>query len=176
MWSNRLLMNYIHATYVKLTKKEIIDDAEDLSYGYSQKYLQDHRFENITYWKNQIDALEEREDLEVLIKPNLRSEIVLSNYKDVKERKEKNEILDKSKYQKIQMFCNENKCTVEVFFQYCWHKLISLYTNTETTVIGTVSSGRNLPIKNIKKICGIVYKYITHNFRTQKRIGIKSDT
>ena len=39
--------------------------------------------------------------------------------------------------------------------QYCWHKLLSTYGNSQTTTVGTTISGRNLPIDHIEDSVGL---------------------
>ncbi|MDO4871663.1 MAG: amino acid adenylation domain-containing protein, partial [Candidatus Saccharibacteria bacterium] len=45
--------------------------------------------------------------------------------------------------------------TISSILNYCWHKVLSIYSGNETTVIGMTVSGRNLPIDDIGKSVGL---------------------
>src|SRR5439155_8333880 len=45
--------------------------------------------------------------------------------------------------------------TINALLQYSWHKLLSVYGNSRTTVVGTTVSGRNLPIDDIETSVGL---------------------
>ena len=154
-WSGVILLNYVHETYVKLINNRNVDIIPDRSYSIGQKYLQEHRLENVEYWRTQVDKLEQQEDLSTLLKPELKSQVILSDYKHIKHPKEKNILVNRDIYHKIKAFCNDNGFTVNAFFHYCWHRQLSLYGASETTVVGTTVSGRNISVDGIEQSVGL---------------------
>lgn len=154
-WSLMILLNYVHETYIKLIKNQPVDAQCDNIYSISQKYLQSHRHENVAYWKQQVNMLDSQEDLSSLLKPELKAKIVLSEYKHIKQPKEKAICIDNENYQKIKSICNENGFTINALLYYCWHRQLNIYSASETTVVGTVVSGRNLSVDGIEQSVGL---------------------
>ncbi len=150
-----LLLNYIHEAYICLCKKETVNIEPDSSYGISQQFLQEHSRSNLEYWKKQMDLLESHEDLTSLVKPELRSQIVLSKYKHILEPGEESISFEGNYLKKIKSLCSQYGFTVNALLQYCWHRQLSIYGASLTTVVGTVVSGRNLPVDGIEQSVGL---------------------
>ena len=58
------------------------------------------------------------------------------------------------KYDKLKQLTSKYGLTSNAIFQFIWHKIFSIYSNTKQTIIGTTISGRNIPINNIDKTVG----------------------
>ena len=56
----------------------------------------------------------------------------------------------------IRNFIRRNQITLNVLFMFAWGKLLSIYSNNDDVVFGSVFSGRSYPIKDINKIVGIL--------------------
>ncbi|WP_218667836.1 condensation domain-containing protein, partial [Porphyromonas gingivalis] len=154
-WSMPVLLNNVHETYIRLLKGEVLKSCSDLSYGNSQQYLQEHRFANVDYWKEQVRMVESHEDLDSLLKPELRSQVILSDYKHIREPQEESIVIEGEELKKMKSVCSHYGFTVNALLQYCWHKQLSIYGATEITVVGTVVSGRNIPVDGIEQSVGL---------------------
>ncbi|MBP7006902.1 MAG: amino acid adenylation domain-containing protein, partial [Candidatus Pacebacteria bacterium] len=153
-WSNPILLEYVHDTYLKLCNRKTVSILGDHSYEDAQKYLQEHGEEHKEYWEQYVSRLEERGDLSGLFKKeggNLR----LSDYKHVKCPVEQTLIIKEKIYESIKSLSQEAGVTLNAVLTYAWHKALSLYGNSQQTVVGTTVSGRNLPIDNIETSVGL---------------------
>lgn len=153
-WSNSILLNYIHNTYQSIINSNINIDR-DVTYGTSQKYLQRNLDNDTNYWRDQLDKEEVKEDLTFLVKQQIRHNINLSEYKRVEVPKEHMIVFDDYLTIQIESYCLKNGFTINALIQYCWHKLLSVYSNSKTTILGVVTAGRNMPIARIEEAVGL---------------------
>ncbi|NDA90393.1 MAG: hypothetical protein EBY20_05755, partial [Alphaproteobacteria bacterium] len=155
-WSNPILMEYVHSTYLKLHNQVIIACNVDSSYVNSQKYLQENHENNRKYWDNYISQIEEQVDLSGLLSvENKRKNIRISEYKYITDPAEKLFIVENDLYYKLKEFGQDNGITLNAILQYVWHKTLSIYGNSKQTVVGTTVSGRNLPVDDIENSVGL---------------------
>ncbi|NDB61009.1 gramicidin biosynthesis protein, partial [bacterium] len=82
-WSMPILLGYIHEIYQKLQNNETIAPSIDHSYGYAQKYLQDHQDNNKDYWNKYVSQIKERIDLSGLLLSSMHKNIKISEYKHI---------------------------------------------------------------------------------------------
>lgn len=125
-WSNPILLEYVHDTYLKLCNRKTVSVLGDHSYEDAQKYLQEHGEEHKEYWEQYVSRLEERGDLSGLFKKeggNLR----LSDYKHVKCPVEQTLIIKEKIYESIKSLSQEAGVTLNAVLTYAWHKALSLY-------------------------------------------------
>jgi len=159
-WSNSIVLNHVHETYVRLSRskgkyKTVLDAIKvDSSYEIAQSYLQRHADVPNGYWKQEVGQVEERASLNLLVRED-KSQVQLAEYKLLEERKEGISQIDGNEYKQLVEFSRKNNVTINSILQYAWHKLISVYTNAKTTIVGTIVSGRNLPIDDIDKSVGL---------------------
>ena len=159
-WSNPILLNYVHDTYRKLLSKERTDESEDHSYLEAQKYLQDHKEDNIRYFQNYISKIEEKADLSILISTE-KKKVRLSEYKQIEDHKEATLEIKGDLYGKLKRLSQEEGITLNAILQYVWHKVLKVYGSNNsnnqsiTTVVGTTISGRNIPTNNIESSVGL---------------------
>ena len=153
-WSMPVLIKYIHDTYANLVHGQPVDVSADIAYTEAQHYLQENRQLNADFWKSYVGKVDFQEDLSSLLMPVSRN-IVLGEYKHIKEPKELELHVIGKQYTGLKALCNEKGFTVNAVLQYCWHKLLSIYGACDTTIVGTTVAGRNLPINNIERSVGL---------------------
>ncbi|MDA0939158.1 MAG: condensation domain-containing protein, partial [Proteobacteria bacterium] len=153
-WSTPILLGYIHETYRKLLDKESIKLSIDYSYEDAQKYLQKSRGNGREYWDNYIGQIEDRVDIGGLLTDKNKS-IRISEYKHIKNPQEEILIIKNELYSKLKDISHFAGITVNAILQYVWHRALSIYGNNKQTVVGTIISGRNLPIDNIESSVGL---------------------
>ncbi len=155
-WSTPVLIDYVHSIYIRLTNKEKIEINEDISYLLSQEYTQKQTGNHHEFWKARIKSteFEDKSDLS----PLLNNEMIntdISQYKSIKVPKTIKTNIDNPLIKEIKRFTNSHSITNNSIFQYCWHKMISIYGNSDLTIVGTTVSGRNLPIDDIDQSVGL---------------------
>ena len=153
-WSFPLLINSIHEIYAQLLEGKQPQIIEDVTYRKAQKYLQEHQNEDQEYWSNYIKQIEDRVDLGVLLKQEAQK-IKIKDYTLIKEEQGQCIEIDWQKLVKLKAVCQANAIAINSVVQYAWHKLLRIYGNSNTTVVGMVVSGRNLPIDNIENSVGL---------------------
>ncbi|WP_212004034.1 non-ribosomal peptide synthase/polyketide synthase [Chitinophaga sp. HK235] len=153
-WSMPLLLNYVHEVYLQLLQGVPVVVREDQSYAEAQRYLQQHRQDNEAYWTAAVAQLEGQEDLSYLLRADQRH-IRLSAYRHILQPAEKALWISGTRYEALKRLCATNGVTLNAVLQYCWHRQLSLYGNSRTTVVGMTVSGRNLPINDIEQSVGL---------------------
>ncbi|CAA7392604.1 non-ribosomal peptide synthetase [Chryseobacterium fistulae] len=153
-WSMPVLFNDIHTTYLTLLQGESVTSMVDISYGSSQKYLQDHKGESDLFWKEYMPVLEDREDLSSLLKVS-EKHTNLSGYRHIQDHQSLTWNINKERYVSLKNLISKEGLTVNAVLQYLWHKQLSIYSNQRTTVVGTTVSGRNLPVEGIESSVGL---------------------
>jgi len=153
-WSNPILLDYVHDTYLKLCNKDIIPVLVDYSYRDAQKYLQEHESINKAYWETYLSQIEERGDLRSLVKLS-KQDIKVSEYRHIIEPTEETLTIEGNLYETLKSLSQTSGITLNAILQYAWHKLLNIYGNAAQTVVGTTLSGRNLPINAIENSVGL---------------------
>ena len=153
-WSGPVIINYIHDCYLKLLRGEIVNSEKDNSYSTAQKYLQDNRYSNKTYWDEYLQMLDSHENLNTLLKQD-KKHLNLSDYKHVKEPAEKSIVIRGEQYKKLKQLCAEQGFTINAILHYCWHKQLNIYGDGDTTIVGMTISGRNIPVEGIEQSAGL---------------------
>ena len=150
-WSGPVLLGYVHETYLKLGVKESISLEIDPSYQIAQGYLQKHKNDNKEYWDKYVSHIGDRIDLSGLYKSKVR----LSEYKYITQPEEQELRIDGNLYSDLKELNQKEGVTLNAILQYTWHKVLSIYGNSNQTVVGTTVSGRNLPVDNIESSVGL---------------------
>ncbi|RMZ60274.1 amino acid adenylation domain-containing protein, partial [Chryseobacterium nematophagum] len=153
-WSMPVLFNDIHTSYLTLLKGELVASMVDISYGESQKYLQRHKGESDSFWKEYMLLLEDREDLSSLLKVS-EKHTNLSSYRHIQDHQSLTWSIDTERYLSLKNLISKEGLTVNALLQYLWHKQLSIYSNQRTTVVGTTVSGRSLPVEGIESSVGL---------------------
>ena len=161
-WSLPILFDYVHQNYLKLIQSNIPSpslpsgsSSQNEGYRKAQKYLQEHRQEHLDYWENEIRLIEERCDLNGLLKQEKKNKVVLNQYDHVKEPKASTLLIRDGVYRNLKQICREKGFTLNSILQFVWHKTLSVYGNSSQTVIGTTVSGRDLPVDDIENSVGL---------------------
>uniref|UniRef100_UPI00046AAAE5 non-ribosomal peptide synthetase n=1 Tax=unclassified Serratia (in: enterobacteria) TaxID=2647522 RepID=UPI00046AAAE5 len=154
-WSNPLLIEAVHKRYLALLRNEPWDQASDTGFHQVQRYMQAHRTDHLHYWRDYLTRLDEPEDLNILLCGQAK-QVHLNEYKHIKIAKEKSLIFAGQGYQQLKSFSAENGVTVNAVLQYCWHKVLSIFSGNPASIVGTVVSGRNLPVEGVEQTVGLL--------------------
>ncbi|CAF3581931.1 unnamed protein product, partial [Rotaria socialis] len=163
-WSLPILLDYVHQDYLNLIEGEHqplpitsfhSSSYRDQSYENAQRYLQEHRQDNIDYWESEINKIEDICDLTGLLKQEKKNKVVLNQYDHVKQPKASTLLITDKVYRDLKNICRENGLTLSSILQFVWHKILSVYGHSDQTTVGTTVSGRNLPINDIETSVGL---------------------
>lgn len=153
-WSHPLLLNSVHEIYSQLLENKQPQITEDVTYKKAQKYLQEHKNEHQEYWSDYIQQVEGRVDLRALLKPQVGN-TEIKNHAKIEQEQEQLRKITGEKFAELKIFCQANAITINAVVQYVWHKILHIYGANDITVVGTVVSGRNIPIDNIENTVGL---------------------
>ena len=163
-WSIPILFDYVHQQYLNLIEAKdefwtlsspAPSTFRDQSYENAQMYLQKHCLDNIDYWENEINQIEERCDFSGLLKQEIKKNVAFHEYDHVKQPKAKTLLIGDNLYRNLKKTCRENGVTWNSILQFVWHQVLSVYGNSNQTVIGTTVSGRHLPVDDIETSVGL---------------------
>jgi amino acid adenylation domain-containing protein/non-ribosomal peptide synthase protein (TIGR01720 family) len=155
-WSNPILLSNIHETYLRLQDKELVGLKVEHSYENTQRYLQEHKDDNNAFWNKYISRIEERGDLSGLLSVTSKNKLLkVSEYNHITEPRDKILRVREETYQQLKRLSQEEGITLNAILQYVWHKVLSVYGNSNQTIVGTVVSGRNIPIDDIESAVGL---------------------
>ncbi|EKD45764.1 MAG: hypothetical protein ACD_69C00150G0001, partial [uncultured bacterium] len=153
-WSASLLLSSLHEIYSQLLENHLPQISEDVIYKKVQKYLQAHKNENQLYWSDCLKQIEDRVDLKSLLKTTARN-TQIKYHLQVAQEQEQCAIITGQKLDKLKEVCQTNAITLSAMIQYAWHKILHIYSASNTTVAGTVVSGRDIPVDGIEDSVGL---------------------
>ncbi len=152
-WSVQILLEKLHQVYTELTQGLNKAISPELIYGDAQKYLQTH-LESKEYWQKYIQTITDRPQLEILLKSDCKR-IKIGEYKHIQQPKKQRMLLNKELFMAMKNLGQEYAVTPNAFVQYAWHKMLSVFGNSQQTIGGTVVSGRNIPVNDIEQSVGM---------------------
>lgn len=153
-WGLSNLLDYLHEIYLKLESGLPIEFSRIYTYEKSQKYLQNNKSQSNDYWRNLLEKANNETDLSGLLRPNANSN-ALKTHRSIAEYSEIFLYLPKSEVHSLNKLLNKHHITAHVALVYFWHKTLSIYGNSDCTIVGMVVSGREIPIDNITKSVGL---------------------
>ncbi|MDM5179169.1 amino acid adenylation domain-containing protein [Massilia sp. DJPM01] len=154
-WSLQVLYEHVHRSYLALAAGGQPAPQVDHAYLAAQRYWQAHRHDHVDYWTGQLARIEERGDYSGLLSPASRYRLTLAGYDRVRERSAARMLLDGADMAALGRACREHKLTLHSVLQFAWHKALHAFGGGRTTVVGTIVSGRNMPIAGIETSVGL---------------------
>ncbi len=153
-WSVPVLLEYVHTTYTQLLANKKIQVEKETAYTNTQMYLQNNLDENKEYWEKYLSKIEDTCDLRGLLSFKARNTRI-NEYNHITLSLEKDFLIQENLYDQLKNFSKKYGVTLNSILQYAWHRTLSIYSNSQQTIVGSVVSGRNLPIDNIEKSVGL---------------------
>ncbi|WDN54002.1 amino acid adenylation domain-containing protein [Streptomyces clavuligerus] len=172
-WSLPVLHDDVHRTYLRLVDGEpVTADAgstgtpgstgntgntgkTDTAYIAAQRDWEAHRGDHVDYWTRQIERIDERGDFGGLVREDIRYQVALSEYDHVKEHRTRRLALGAERTAALKAVCAEHSVTLHSVLQFVWHKVLYAVGGGNTTVVGTIVSGRNPHIDGIENSVGL---------------------
>ncbi|MBF0121715.1 MAG: amino acid adenylation domain-containing protein, partial [Desulfobacterales bacterium] len=150
-WSIPIEIKRVHEIYKRLSLNEDINIIEETAYLDAQDYFYNNRKEIKKYWDEKVKQIEAVNDINNILGVTYD----LDNIKSIKNNIEKTLIIESDLYYSLKELIHDNGLTINVLFQFAWHKLIQTYTQDEKTIVGTTISGRDIPVDGIIESVGL---------------------
>ena len=155
-WSNTLLLSRVHELYEALVAGAPTDTTPDLSFASGQRYLQEHRNYHTEFWREYLAPYDERMDLEGLLRPDARAgDLRIGATRRVEDMRELSFAVSGEQFATLHRFTQGSAITINALMQYAWHKTLACYTGAQQTIVGSVLSGRGIPVNEIETSVGL---------------------
>ncbi len=154
-WSLPVLHDEVHRAYLDLAEGKELETKQDHAYVAAQRYWKDHRSDHVDYWTRQIDKIDERGDLGGLLNEHSRYKVALRDYDHVRDHQAKQLRLGAELTRRLVAACTANEVTLHSVLQFAWHRALYAIGGGRMTVVGTIVSGRNVPIGGIETSVGL---------------------
>lgn len=152
-WSMPILLDYVHESYLKLLNGEEVNDTQDDCYNKAQSYLSLPYKDIKQYWDKYLSNINDEDGISLLADKKVF--LPEGSIHDVNAFKVETIVIDKDLFNTLK-WINKNKgVTLNAILQYAWHKTLNIYCNKPQTIVGTVVSGRAIPVAGIEKSVGL---------------------
>jgi amino acid adenylation domain-containing protein len=153
-WSGHILINYVHDIYSQLLEGKLPNIKKDKAYLEAQTYLQTHKKDHISFWKEKLKVIDSDIDLKGWFKEDKLS-VTLVEYRSVNNPQQISCAIPEDFLHKIKQAAYAYKISLSSMLQFAWHYILSTYSQSNYTVVGTVVSGRSIPINDIENSVGL---------------------
>ncbi|CCN80747.1 Putative ANTIBIOTIC SYNTHETASE [Vibrio nigripulchritudo SFn27] len=150
-WSIPLLLEAVHEYYDANVAGSEIRVKPESTYLDAQAYLSSHQKETDAFWQEKKAQFEQANDISVMFD----KKVSLPDVNEIANPQESTIRIDGNAYHQLKKQCLAAGITANVALQFAWHKLIQIFTQDEQTNVGTIVSGRALPIEGIEKSVGL---------------------
>ncbi|MFI1308646.1 amino acid adenylation domain-containing protein [Streptomyces albidoflavus] len=154
-WSLPVLHDEVHRVYLSLLRGDSTEPTTDHAYVAAQRYWEAHRDDHVDHWLRQIERIDERGDFDGLLKEEIRYQVDLSEYDHVREHRTKKLRLGAELTAGLKSLCTDHSVTLHSVLQFVWHQVLYAIGGGNTTVVGTIVSGRNLHVDAIENSVGL---------------------
>ncbi|WP_054742451.1 condensation domain-containing protein [Cellulosilyticum ruminicola] len=158
-WSNGILLKELLSVCKTLKEERSYEWPFKSSLKPILKYLvQDRSKDNACYWKKYLEGYD--------IKKSLLSSS--SNNKEIQNIGMYSIVFEEELVKEMNMFAKEHEMTLATLFYTAWGIALQKKLNIEDVVLGTVVSGRNIPVLGIDQVIGMFINTIPLRINTQK--------
>ncbi|MBN6037309.1 non-ribosomal peptide synthetase [Amycolatopsis sp. 195334CR] len=154
-WSLPVLHDEVHRGYLALLAGRPAESDVDNAYVAAQRYWESHRNDHAAYWVEQLGRIDERGDFAGLLNERSRYRVSLADYDHVQQHRTRKLCLGADLTEALQAGCAADQVTLHSVLQFVWHKVLHAIGGGNTTVVGTIVSGRNLPVDGIEHSAGL---------------------
>ncbi len=150
-WSIPLVLGFVHETYKELINGKTPQIKVENTYIDAQNYIFTNKDAVQKYWQKNMERFENVNDISALF----TTKTPLTEIKEINDSGEISLKIPENNYKELKELCSEHGITLNVLVQFAWHKLLSVYSGDNTTVVGTTVSGRDIPINGIEESVGL---------------------
>lgn len=150
-WSGPLMLKAVHHYYNQLKLGKTPHIEVDSAYHDAQRYLMAQQQATEDYWAARKAQFSEANDINLM----LDHPIDLSKPLNINQADDSLLVLPTQDYVRLKNTCAANGVTLNVAVQFAWHQLIKMYSGDRQTIVGTVVSGRDIPVEGIASSVGL---------------------
>ncbi|WP_410643876.1 amino acid adenylation domain-containing protein [Amycolatopsis sp. lyj-346] len=154
-WSLPVLHDEVHRAYLRLLDGLPVESTPDTAYLAAQRYWEDHRGDHTDYWVRQVERIDERGDFAGLLNERSRYRVGLGNYDHIRDHRTRTLGLGARRTAALKAVCAADRVTLHSVLQFVWHKVLYAIGGGNTTVVGTIVSGRNVPVDAVEASVGL---------------------
>ena len=154
-WSLSVLHEAVHSTYLGLLDGRLIDEPTDEAFLAAQAYWEEHRGDHVDYWTGELERIEQACDLRGLLKLDRRGKIDLRSYNRICNHETRRLTVAANTYAALRTACADRGLTIHSALQFACHTALRAFGGGGQTVIGTISSGRAIPVPGIETAVGL---------------------
>lgn len=150
-WSNSNVWQQLHHYYDSLMAGEQPDAEPEHAWLDALRWQQEHQAQSRDFWQQQAKTFNAPNNISWLLdKPHQ-----ITDFQQVRHAQCAELTLESERVNPLKQYCQQAGITLNVLLQFAWHKLLHIYTQDVQTLVGTVLSGRNLPINGITDSAGL---------------------
>lgn len=153
-WSSPILLECVHRHYADLMNDKPIRLKVDRAFDEAQCYLRDHAGQDDAYWQEQISTIKERSDLSGLVHADKRDQ-PLQLISHIDDQQSEKITLHGENFQALSKLAAHYGVTLNSILQFVWHEVLHVYGGSQQTVVGSIVSGRHLPVAQIENSVGL---------------------
>ncbi|GCB51303.1 non-ribosomal peptide synthetase/type I polyketide synthase [Streptomyces sp. NL15-2K] len=152
-WSSPLLLRALHDAYLALRDGRAPAPAGD-DYPAVQRALRHSAHAHDAFWRAYAADAGDGCDLSGLLRPEARG-TDLATHRRVLRQEQQTLPLPPELLAGLRSVAQDHGVTLNALLQYAWHKVLGCYGRADTTVVGTVLAGRDLPVDGIETSVGL---------------------
>lgn len=149
-WGINVLFDFIHETYHALQHNLLLSNStNDFSYELASKYCSNNSNRDLEYWHKLLSNVEPVNEINALALKTINTGQTFENNSEY--------VLQVTQqiHDLIEAVSIKESVTLNSIFQFVWHKLFNIFTQSATTIVGTVVTGRNINSASIDSAVGI---------------------
>jgi N-(5-amino-5-carboxypentanoyl)-L-cysteinyl-D-valine synthase len=154
-WSLSVLHEAVHRSYLALLDGKLVDEPTDDAFFAAQIYWEERRGDNMDYWTHEVERIEQACDLRGLLKLDPRGKIDLRGYNRICNHQMRRLTVAADTCAAMRTACASHGLTIHSALQFAFHTALRAFGGGSQTVIGTIASGRAIPVPGIETAVGL---------------------
>ncbi len=150
-WSSMVLRQSVHQYYDTIQAGTPIHYQPDRAYIDALTYIQNQQEKVEAFWHDAKKTWKQTNDLTPLFSYRKKN----THKKSSGQVSYETLVLKGEAYKELKLACGNFGITTNVALQFAWHKVIQVYTGDSQTIVGTIVSGRNIPVDGIESSVGL---------------------
>ena len=149
-WSAQCLVRFVNQHYLQTLSMRAVEADPDHSYFTAQKMLEAESRKNVQFWERALENIAATAGLLESLPIKVQNETARPFILQDAQLSIQGDLLHA-----LRETCKQEGLTLHSILQFAWHRTLYAYCNASQTVIGTIVSGRNLPIAGIEDSVGL---------------------
>ncbi|WP_264193226.1 condensation domain-containing protein, partial [Microbulbifer aggregans] len=141
-------MRTVHQYYDALVKGETPEVEEETAYIRAQKYYAQEAPVTEAFWREQKLGWGSANDIRCLLSHSYEAGTVGP-------ARESFLSFSTKQTEQLKNLCRSQGVTINALLQFAWHKLLNVYSQDAQTIVGTIVSGRDIPVSGIESSVGM---------------------